>query len=139
MRYFHPLLRMDDSIDLFGDAQIFLTLDANSGYWLPKVYTEDGGKTVFTPHYELYQFIRMRLGLKNALATFQLVTNVVLAMIKGQCSVVYLDNIHIFFEKRKDHIEHTRSVFRLLNDTGVTLKLEKWVFHQQNRLSRTRD
>ena len=29
----YPLPRMDDCIDSLGDATVFSTLDANSGYW----------------------------------------------------------------------------------------------------------
>jgi hypothetical protein len=29
----YPLLRMDECFEFLGDAQIFMTLDCNSGYW----------------------------------------------------------------------------------------------------------
>jgi hypothetical protein len=48
LRDSYPLLRMDDCIDSPGDANIFTTLDCNSGYWQIPVRPEDRDKTTFT-------------------------------------------------------------------------------------------
>jgi hypothetical protein len=52
----YPLPRMDECIDSLGDANIFTTLDCNSGYWQITVRPEDREKTTFTSHEGLYWF-----------------------------------------------------------------------------------
>jgi len=46
----YPLPRMDDCIDSLGDANVFSTLDCNSGYWQIPVAEQDRDKTTFTSH-----------------------------------------------------------------------------------------
>ena len=62
----YPLPRIDECIDSLGDANIFTTLDCNSGYWQIPVRPEDREKTTFTSHEGLYRFLRMPFGLRNA-------------------------------------------------------------------------
>ena len=66
----YPLPRMDDYIDLLGDAAVFTTLDCNSGYWQIPVAQEDRDKTTFTTHMGTFCHLRMLFGLKGAPATF---------------------------------------------------------------------
>lgn len=75
----YPIPRMDDCIDTLGDASIFTTLDANSGYWQVRIAEEDKPKTAFTCHAGFWEFNRMPFGLTNAPATFQRVLDIVLA------------------------------------------------------------
>ena len=52
----YPLPRMDECIDSLGDANVFSTLDCNSGYWQVPVREEDRDKTAFTCHSGLYRY-----------------------------------------------------------------------------------
>ena len=67
-----PNPRMDECIDTLGDATIFTTLNAYSGYWQMNVAKEDRDNTAFVFHAGLYQCIRMPFGLTNAPETFEL-------------------------------------------------------------------
>ncbi len=62
----YPLPRIDDCIDSHGDAIIFSTLDANSGYWQMKIRKQDRHKTAFVTHNGVFQYVRMPFGLTNA-------------------------------------------------------------------------
>jgi dUTPase len=62
----YPLPRMDDCLDSLGAANIFSTLDANSGYWQLNVAEADRDKTSFTSHRGTFRFKRMPFGLVNA-------------------------------------------------------------------------
>ena len=62
-------LRMDECIDSLGDAKVFSTLDANSGYWQILIAPKDRDKTTFTTHFGTCAFTCMLFGLKNASAT----------------------------------------------------------------------
>lgn len=65
---------------------------------------------------------------QNAPATFQRVMDVFLSTVKEQHALVYLDDNVVVSKRLKDHIDHTRSVLRLLQYAGVTLKLQNCAF-----------
>jgi hypothetical protein len=78
----YPLPRMDECIDSLGDANVFTTLDCNSGYWQIPVHPEDRDKTTFTSHYGIYRFLRLPFGLRNAPVTFQRAIDIILSGVK---------------------------------------------------------
>jgi hypothetical protein len=72
---------MDDCLDSLGAANIFSTLDANSGYWKLNVAEADRDKTSFTSHNGKFRFKRIPFGLANAPATFQRAMDVMLSRV----------------------------------------------------------
>jgi hypothetical protein len=52
----YPLPRLDECIDSLGDAVVFWTLDANSGYWQVSMHPDDRDKTTFTCHVGTFRF-----------------------------------------------------------------------------------
>ena len=124
----YPIPRMDECIDSLGHAKVFSTLDANSGYWQTNIRPEDIPKTAFTTHHGLYEFVRMPFGLKNAPATFQRALDMILAGVRWQFALVYLDDVIVYSRTVDEHEEHVRAVLRLLQSAGVTLKLKKCEF-----------
>ena len=119
---------MDDFIDSLGNACLFSTLDCNSGYWQLPIAEGDRGKTTFTCHAGAYKFLRMPFGLRNAPATFQRATDIILSGVRWKCCIVYLDDVIIFSKNDDDHLAPLAEVFRLLQDAGVTLRLAKCSF-----------
>ncbi|EDV18568.1 uncharacterized protein TRIADDRAFT_9925, partial [Trichoplax adhaerens] len=71
----YPLPRIDDLLDIVGNAKFITTLDLSKGYW--QIPMEEGSKqyTAFTTPYGLYEFEMMPFGLHNAPATFQSLVN----------------------------------------------------------------
>ena len=59
----------DECIDSLGDAEIFSTLDTNSGYWQISTAPKDRDMKTFTTYFDTYAFTRVPLVLKNAPAT----------------------------------------------------------------------
>ena len=127
----YPIPRMDECIDSLGEARIFSTLDANSGYWQIELADEDREKTAFTSHSGVFQYKRMPFGLKNAPSTFQRTIDIVLATAKWKHAIVYLDDIVIFSRNVEEHMEHIASILAMLRNAGMTLKLKKCYFLQQ--------
>lgn len=78
----YALTRMHERIDFIGEAQIFLKLDANSGYWRIEIDECDRSKTAFTSHHGLFSFVRIPFTLNNAPLTFQRVMDVILFSVK---------------------------------------------------------
>jgi hypothetical protein len=122
----------DTFIDSLGEARVFSTLDANSGYWQIKVSDDSRDKTAFTCHRGLYRFSRMPFGLCNAPATFQRAVDVILATVRWQCAITYLDDVIVYSSSKEQHLKDLRQVLSLLRDAGISLKLSKCHFFQES-------
>lgn len=70
----------------------------------------------------------MRLGLRNALATFQRVMDTISINVNWQSALVYLDDIPTFSKTIHENISHAKLVFTLPREAGVTLKLKRGSF-----------
>lgn len=121
----YPLPRMDDCVDSLEEAGIFSTLDCNAGYWQIPVAPEDREKTTCTSHCGAFQCKRMPFGQCNAPATFQRAMDIILAGVRWQTCLVYLDDSIVFSRSPKDHIDDLRQVFGLLEEAGVSLTAAK--------------
>ena len=67
----YPLPRMDECIDFLGEANVFTTLDCNSGYWRIRGFSRLSIVIQVTGKYEgTYRYKRMPFGLTNAPETF---------------------------------------------------------------------
>lgn len=53
----YELPKLNEFINLLGDARNFSTLDANSGFWRIEIDENDSEKTAFTSNHCLYQFV----------------------------------------------------------------------------------
>ena len=124
----YPLPRMDECLDTLGNAKVFTTLDANSGYWQVPVAEDDRPKTAFTCHAGCFQFRRMPFGLCNAPATFQRTVDIILSQYRWQSCLVYIDDVIIFSPDPQSHLRHVDEVLSALQRAGVTLKLRKCKF-----------
>ena len=121
----YPIPRMDECLDSLGEARVFSTLDCNAGYWQIPVAREDRGKTAFTCHWGAYQCKRLPFGLSNAPATFQRAMDMILAGVKWQTCLIYLDDVIVFSRSPEEHLTHLEEVLSLLQAAGVTLKAAK--------------
>ena len=70
----------------------------------------------------------MLFGLSNAPATFQRLMDIILAGLKWQCCLVYLDDIIVYSPTFEQHLEDLNKVFRVLADPNLTLKASKCHF-----------
>ena len=124
----YPLPKLDEQIDSLGAANWFTTLDANSGYWQIPVAEADREKTAFVCHAGFYEFLRMPFGLCNAPATFQRAMDVILAGVRFDFALVYLDDIIVYSSTFEAHVKQVEKVLQLLKKAKVTLKLKKCRF-----------
>jgi len=84
----YPLPLVDDCIDFLGDAEVFSTLDCNSGYWQIPVADEDWDKTTFVCHEGAYRYNGVPFGLSSAPATFQRAIDMILGGLKWKSCLV---------------------------------------------------
>ncbi len=83
-------------IDTLGEAQIFTTLYALSGFWQVPLVKEDRSNTAFTSQSELYEYTRMTFGLTNEPSTFQRAQDINLARYKWKIYLVYINDVLVF-------------------------------------------
>jgi hypothetical protein len=70
----------------------------------------------------------MPFGLTNAPATFQRLMDIVLAGLKWQCCLVYLNDIIVYSSTFEQHLQDLQKVFSALADANLTLKSSKCNF-----------
>jgi len=131
VRDVYPLPRMDDCIDILGDAKVFSTLDCNSGYWQIPVADKDRDKTTFVCREGAYRYIRLLFCLSNAPETFQQAIDMILGGLKWTSCLVYVDDITVFSQSEGEHVEHLRELFSALGGARVSLKAKKCHLFQE--------
>lgn len=89
---------------------------------------DDIQKTAFTTHDGLYEFVRLPFGLKNSPATFHKTIARVLAQLKWNQLIVFLDDILIFSDTFEEHLLRIEACLRL-TAAGLTIKPTKATFY----------
>ena len=124
----YPLPRIDDTIDALNCAKYLTAFDMLSGYWQVPVAPGDREKTAFITHERLFEWVCMPFGLMGAPATFQRMMDTVLAGLKWQCCLVYLDDVVVFSRDFDTHVKDISLVFTRLNQAGLKMKPSKYFF-----------
>lgn len=127
----YPIPRMDACLDSPGEAQIFSILDCNTGYGQIPIAPEDKHLTAFTCRKGTWQCVRLPFGVFNAPATFQRAMDIILAGVKWQTCLVYLDDVIVFSCSCGEHLAHLDHVLTLLKENPVSLKAT--ICHQFQR------
>ncbi|CAF1253603.1 unnamed protein product [Rotaria sordida] len=124
----YPIPRIDDTLDSLQEAKFISTLDLRTGYWQVEMDEKSRQKTAFITHKGLFEFKVMPYGLTNAPATFQRLMDIVLAGLKWQCCLVYIDDVIVYSPTFEQHIEDLKRVFEALRSANLTLKTSKCHF-----------
>ena len=124
----YPLPRIEDALSQMEGAQYFSIMDMQTGYWQVEVEPEDRVKTAFVTADGLYQFKVMSFGLTNAPSTFQRMMDILLAGLKWNTCLVYLDDIVVFSKTLSEHLERHEAVLKRLLQARLKLKLLKCFF-----------
>ncbi len=128
----HPLPLMSSAFELLQGATIFTKLDLHNAYHLVRIRKGDEWKTAFNTPTGHFEYLVMPFGLSNSPAVFQTLVNDVLRDVVNRFVFVYLDDILIFSQNERDHIQHVRLVLQRLLENHLFAKLEKCEFHAQS-------
>jgi hypothetical protein len=84
--------------------------------------------TLFITPFDMYCYVTMSFGLRNAGATYQRCMQHVFGDHVGRTVEAYVDDIVVKTRKAGDLVDDFRIVFGCLRDNGVKLNPEKCVF-----------
>ncbi|KAL6329497.1 hypothetical protein AAG906_021505 [Vitis piasezkii] len=104
----YPIPLIVDLFNQLGRARYFTKLDLRSAYYQVRIAEEDEPKTTCVTRYGSYEFLVMPFGLTNASATFCTLMNKIFHPYLDKFMVVYLDDIAIYSNTLKEHVEHLR-------------------------------
>ena len=107
----YPMARIDDLLDMLGQARFLTTLDLTQGYWQVPMAEEDRAKTASTTPMGLYQFKVMPFGLCGAPATFQRMMDSLLHGMEP-FEAAYHDDLVIHSRSWKEHLQHIHRVLQ---------------------------
>ena len=95
---------------------IFSKVDLRSGYWQVEMMEKEKEKTAFSiGNLGFYEGNRMAFGCTNATATFQRLMERCMRDLNLKECLIFLDDILIFSESFKEHIERLEADFSRLN------------------------
>lgn len=121
----YPLPRIDETADALGGSRYFSTLDLASGFWQIPLSESSKQKTAFCANNKLFEFNVMPFGLCNAPPTFQRLMDNLLRNLTWKHCLVYLDDVIVFSQDLKTHIERLGEVLRRFEAANLKLKPSK--------------
>ena len=83
-------------------------------------------KTAVATPFELFEFLKMPFGLRNAAQTFQRFIDQVLHGLPF--TYAYINNLLIASSSADEHKHHLHAVFQRLDEYGIVINPLKWVF-----------
>jgi hypothetical protein len=124
----YPLPRIDVIIDQAASCDMLSLLDCFSGYHQVWMRREDEAKTGFTTPFDIFCFVRMPEGLRNAGSTFNRMMKLILGNQLGRNASAYVDDIVIMSEREKDHIADLTETFDNMRRNDLKLNPKKCIF-----------
>lgn len=123
-RYTLPHIQ-DVSAGLAG-AKVFSKIDLVKGYHQVPVAQADIPKTAVITPFGLFEFLRMPFGMKNSAQVFQRLMDSVCQTLSF--AFVYLDDILVASQSKKQHLLHLEKLFQQLSENGLVVNLNKCSF-----------
>ena len=85
-------------------------------------------KTTFKTRYDLYEFFIINFDLCEISSSFQNYINNVLHEYLDDFYTIYIDNILIYNENRKEHIRHVRLILQRFKNINFQINIQKCSF-----------
>ena len=115
----YPIPLITDLFDQLGRARYFTKLDLRLGYYQVRIVERDEPKTTCVTRYDSFEFLVMPFRLTNAPTTFCMLMNKIFHPYLDKFVVVYLNDIVIYSDTLKEHVEHLRKVFKILRQNEL--------------------
>ena len=106
-------------------------LDQKKAYHQIYLDGESQPLTAFITTWGLYEWIGVPFGLTNTPAEFQRFMKTCLFDIRDEFAFPYLDNVIVYSEDFRSHLDHLRVVFRCLKERSTKINPAKCKFFQK--------
>ena len=126
----YPLPRIEDSLSRLEGSCIFSNLDLQCGFWQIPLNPNDIKKTAFVTADGHYEFNFMPYGLAGAPASFQAMMDVLLAGLKWNTCLIYLDDVVLFSSTIDQHLMRLEAVLIRIMEANLRIKLKKCHFFE---------
>ncbi|GKV35987.1 hypothetical protein SLEP1_g44174 [Rubroshorea leprosula] len=123
-----PMPNIDKLVEAASGNERLSLLDAYSGYHQVPMALEDEEKTSFYAGDEIYCYVMMPFGLKNAGATYQKMVTIVFRAQISRNLEVYVDDIVVKSLKAEDHLTDLEETFKNLRKNRMRLNPAKCIF-----------
>ncbi|CAI5656958.1 unnamed protein product [Oreochromis niloticus] len=120
------LPRIQNTLDILSTARWFSTLDLASGHWQVELTPRARRAAAFCTRTGLFEWNVMPFGLCNALATFQRLMDRVLAGMRWETCLVYLDDIIELAKDVSGMLQRLGQVFYRLQQASLKVKPAKY-------------
>jgi hypothetical protein len=102
----YPLPCIDIIFHQLAGAQVFSKIDLYSSYHQIKIHAEDIPKSAFTTRYDLFEYLVISFGLRNAPAHCMYLMNSVFMQELNKFVVIFIDDILIYSRSMEEHEKH---------------------------------
>ena len=127
----YPLPRIDELPEFIPNgSKIFSCLDLKEAYYSLPIHPNSQKYAAIIAHHGVFIPHRTTFGLMNAPMRFQMMMEDILTPCTGFV-YVYLDDILVFSETKKDHESHLRKVLQTLQDSGLYLNAKKCIIAEE--------
>ncbi|GKV18329.1 hypothetical protein SLEP1_g28727 [Rubroshorea leprosula] len=120
----YPMPNIDKLVEVASGNERLSLLDAYSSYHQVLMALEDEEKTSFYAGDEIYCYVIMPFGLKNAGATYQKMVTIVFRAQIGRNLEVYVDDIVVKSLKAEDHLTDLEETFNNLRKNRMRRGIE---------------
>ncbi len=130
IKFRYPLPLVPAALEQLCQAKFYTKLDLRNAYNLIRIRKGDEWKTAFSTTSGHYEYRVMPFGLANSPSVFQSFMNDTFWDMLDKWVIIYIDDILIYSNTIKEHIQHVRAVLKRLTQHQLYAKLEKCEFHQ---------
>eukprot|EP00253_Pinus_taeda_P030331 PITA_30331 len=116
---------MEHLLQKVSGARVMSFLDGFSGYNQVVVHPEDQEKISFTTSWGTFMYFKILFGMMNDGATFQRAMDIAFVGEKDKFVLIYLDDITVFSNNHKDHLQHLNKVFLKCRQFGIYVNPKK--------------
>ena len=129
-RYLLSLI--DESLNRLSKIRVYTSLNMIATYNRLRIKRDDEWKTTFKTRYKHFEYIVLFFDLTNAFATFQSFVNKILIERLNFIVIIYLNDIVIYFNDMKQHIENVKWILSRLRDHKLFINMKKCKFFKNN-------
>jgi len=126
----YSLFLLSETLNHFVHAKYFIKIDICNVYHCIWICKSDEWKMTFHTCYDQFKYQMMLFELTNASAILQFYVNHTLKSFMNICCMIYLNDILVYSETKKQHWEHVCKILRALLKYWLYVKLLKCTFNR---------